>query len=102
MQQVLVCLKKKGVINLDVLDTKRKELVTLGIAIKAGCKRDIATHIEKALDAGASREDILKVVAFIIGDTRLFISILELLKVLSYEENQRTECISVVDDVREE
>lgn len=101
MEQVLVCLKKNGAINIDVLDSKRKELVELGVALKSGCKRDIATHIEKALDAGATRDDILKVVAFIVGNTRLFSSIIELLRILNYEENKRAEYISIVDDVRE-
>jgi len=101
MEQVLVCLKKNRAINIDVLDDKRRELVALGIVLKSGCKEDIATHVEKALDAGATREDILKVVAFIVGNTRLFSSIIELLKILNYEENKRADYISVVNDVRE-
>ena len=101
MQQVLVCLEKEGGINIDVLDNKRKELVELGIALKLGCDEEISIHVEKALDAGATRADILKVMAFIIGDTRLFNSSIELLRKLNYEENKRTEYISVVDDVRE-
>jgi len=101
MEQVLVCLKKNRAINIDVLDDKRRELVALGIVLKSGCKGNIATHVEKALDAGATREDILKVVAFIVGNTRLFSSIIELLKILNYEENKRADYISVVNDVRE-
>lgn len=101
MEQVLVCLKKNGAINIDVLDNKRKELVAVGIALKLGSKKDIAIHIEKALDAGATSEDILEVVAFIIGDIRLFNSIIELLRILNYQENERSDYISIIDDVRE-
>jgi len=93
--------KKKG-LNLDILTAKQKELVALGNALLARNTHSIALHVEKALDAGASQEEILKVVAFIVGDTRLLSSIIELLKTLSYEENRRAPYISVIDDVREE
>ena len=46
-----------------VLDTKTKELVAVGTAITARCKYCIAIHVEKALKAGASREEILEVAA---------------------------------------
>lgn len=101
MQQVLVCLKKNGAINIDVLDNKRRELVELGVALKLGCNKEISTHVEKALDAGATREDILKVIAFVIGNTQLFHSSIELLRKLNYEENKRSGYISIIDDVRE-
>jgi len=101
MEQVLVCLKKNGAINIDVLDNKRKELVELGIALKLGWNKEIASHVEKALEAGATREDILKVMTFLIGNSRLFNSTIDLLRILNYEENKRAEFISVIDDVRE-
>ena len=101
MEQVLVCLKSNGVIKIDVLDTWRKELVALGKAILSGNKHSIETHVSAALDAGASHEDIMKVVAFIMSDNRLLTSILELIKTLSYEESRRTEHISIINDVRE-
>lgn len=101
MEQVLVCLKSNGVVNIDVLDDRRKELVTLGQAILSGNKHSIKEHVINALDAGASREDIMKVVAYIMSDNRLLRSILELIKVLNYEVNRRTPCISILDDVRE-
>ena len=102
MEQVLICLKKNGVVNIDVLDCRRKELVALGKAILSGNTHSIARHVEKALDAGASQKDIFKVLTFIIGDVQLLNSIIELLRAMSYEENKRAECISVVDDVRED
>jgi len=101
MDLVLVYLKKYGAISIDVLDNKRKELVALGNILRSECNEDIATQIEKALDAGATRYDILKVVGFILGDIRLLNSIIELLRILNYEENKRSEYISVIDDVRE-
>ena len=101
MRQVLICLENKKGLRLDVLTTKEKELIDLGRALIKGCNIGIAEHVEKALDAGASQEEILKVAAFIVGDAKLFRSTIELLKILSYEENQRKSCISVIDDVRE-
>lgn len=102
MRQVLICLEKKKGLYLDVLDTRQKELVALGNAIRAGNTYSIATRVKKALDAGASREEILKVLAFIVGDVRLLNSIMELLSILRYESNRRAPWISVVDDVRDE
>lgn len=102
MQQVLICLKKNGAINLNILDTRQKELVALGKAIPEGDKNAISIHIEKAFDAGASKAEILKVLAVIIGDTRLFRSMVDALKYLSYEESRRAPYISVVNDVGED
>ena len=101
MEQVLICLKNNKGLRLDVLTAKQKELINLGRVLLRGYNNTIAIHVNKALDAGASREEILKVAAFIVGDTQLFRSTIELLKILRYEENQRKPCISVVDDVRE-
>ncbi len=102
MEQVLIYLKKGNTINIDILDNKRKELVCLGNAVLSGEKLLIEEQIKKALDAGATRKDILKIVEFIIGDKKLFNSIIELLNIVSNEENKRTLPISVLEDVREE
>jgi len=101
MEQVLVCLKTNGVVKLEVLDIKRRELVLLGKAILEGNIKFIENHIVAALDAGASSDEILKVVSFIMSDNKLFNSIIELLKTLSIEEDLRTPCISIINDVRE-
>ena len=52
-----------------VLDTKTKELVAVGTAITARCKYCIAIHVEKALKAGANKDEILEVatVAILMG-----------------------------------
>lgn len=102
MNQVLVCLKKKEGYNLDVLDTRQKELVALGNVIRKGKTSSIAQHVKKALDSGATSDDILKVASFILGDKHLLNSIMELLTALSYEEANRHDYISAVDDCREE
>ena len=102
MEQVLICLEKKKGLYLDVLNARQRELVALANAIRAGDINTIATNVKKALDAGAPREEILKVLTFIVGDVRLFKSIIELLRALSYEESKRAPFISVVDDVRED
>ena len=101
MEQVLVSLKTNGVVKLEVLDIKRRELVALGKTILGGNIKSIEKHVVAALDAGASKDDILKVASFIMSDDKLFSSIIELFKVLSFEEDRRTPCISIIDDVRE-
>ncbi len=42
------------------LDTKQKELVNVGLAVAAQCEWCIALHVKGALDAGASKEEILE------------------------------------------
>ena len=72
MNQVLVCLKKNnGNIRLDVLDTKRKELVAIGNALRIGDLKSIPRHVMRAKDAGATYENIERVVEFILGDGQL-------------------------------
>jgi len=42
------------------LDIKTKELIALGIAIVKRCDYCIAIHVEKALKAGATKEEIIE------------------------------------------
>lgn len=102
MEQVLVCLKKNGVVNIGVLDTKRRELYSIGKALIEGDATCIAEHIEKALDSGASVPDILEVAIFVNGNKKLMISLIELIKTLEYEESKRESHITILNDVREE
>jgi hypothetical protein len=102
MEKVLIYLKKGNTINIDVLDSRRKELVCLGNAILSGDKFFIEEQIKKALEAGASRKDILKMIEFIIGDKQLFKSLIKLFDILDYEENKQAPYISILNDVREE
>jgi len=67
-----------------VLDTKTKELVAVGTSITARCKYCIAIHVEKALNAGASREEILEVatVAILMGGGPAMTYVVEVKKAL--------------------
>lgn len=42
------------------LTVKQKELVAIGIAVAKQCEPCIALHVQKCLDAGAAREEILE------------------------------------------
>jgi len=44
------------------LDTKQKELIALGIAISIRCEGCIACHIQDALKAGATQEEIVETI----------------------------------------
>ena len=44
----------------EVLTVKEKELVAIGIAVAKQCEPCIILHVQKCLDAGASREEILE------------------------------------------
>ena len=100
--QVLIYKDIQKVLKQDLQDSKTRELINLAYVVLSGDKHSIALHVEKALDAGATRRDILNVVSCIVGDVRLFGSIIELLRALSYEESKRKSFISVVNDVRED
>ncbi|SMC09682.1 carboxymuconolactone decarboxylase family protein [Nitratiruptor tergarcus] len=42
------------------LSTKQKELINVGLAVAAQCEWCIALHVKGAIDAGASKEEILE------------------------------------------
>ena len=73
-----------SVLSEGVLDIKTKELVTLGTAITARCKYCIAIHVEKALKAGATREEILETatVAILMGGGPAMTYVVEVSKAL--------------------
>ncbi|MCD6358792.1 MAG: carboxymuconolactone decarboxylase family protein [Dehalococcoidia bacterium] len=45
------------------LSSKVKRLIALGIAIRAGCTGCILAQTRRAVEAGASREEVLEVIA---------------------------------------
>ncbi|MBS1266066.1 MAG: hypothetical protein MAG795_00031 [Candidatus Woesearchaeota archaeon] len=45
-----------------ILDPKTKALITIGMAIKGQCTYCISLHVKKALDAGATKQELLEVV----------------------------------------
>lgn len=52
-----------GAMSAGRLDTKTKELIALGIAISTHCESCIAFHVHDALQAGASRDEIVEAIA---------------------------------------
>ena len=72
------------VLKEGVLDTKTKELVAVGTAITARCKYCIAIHVEKALKAGATKEEILETaaVAILMGGGPAMTYVVEVKKAL--------------------
>jgi len=42
------------------LDTKQKELIALGIAVAQHCTPCIYLHVQKAVEAGAARKEIME------------------------------------------
>lgn len=92
--QVLIYKDIQKVLKQDLNDSKKRELITLAYVVLSGDKHSIALHVEKALDADATRRDILNVVSCIVGDARLLSSILELLRALSFEVCVRSKHIS--------
>ena len=49
------------------LSTKVKRLIAMGIALRAGCTNCILAQTERALDAGATKDEILETLAVEIG-----------------------------------
>lgn len=56
--------QEKAVLDLvykdGVLTSKVKHLIALGIALRAGCTNCILSHTMQALEAGASKDEILE------------------------------------------
>jgi len=73
-----------SVLKEGYLDTKTKELIALGMAITARCKYCIGLHVEKAIKAGASKEEILEAatVAILMGGGPALTYIAEVKKAL--------------------
>lgn len=43
----------------DVLSKKQKELINVALAVAAQCEWCIALHVKSALDAGATKEEVI-------------------------------------------
>jgi AhpD family alkylhydroperoxidase len=50
----------QSVMKAGALDVREKELIALGIGMALRCESCIYTHVEKAVKAGASREQIIE------------------------------------------
>ena len=66
------------------LDTKTKELIALATGITARCKYCIGLHVESALKAGATKEEILETaaVAIMMGGGPALTHVAEVVKAL--------------------
>ena len=82
-------------------DTKREKLIALGIAMITRNKDYISLCVKNALDVGVSKEEMLKIVTTIVGDESFLECIMEALRALGFEENDRQDRISVIDDCKE-
>jgi len=51
----------QGAVGQGALDRKTKELIALALSVEVKCDACIAYHVHDALDAGATREEILDV-----------------------------------------
>ncbi len=56
----------QAALRANALDTKTKELLSLGIGVATRCDPCIAFHAEAALKQGASREEILETIGIAI------------------------------------
>ncbi|MDG4867727.1 carboxymuconolactone decarboxylase family protein [Guyparkeria sp. 1SP6A2] len=82
----------EAVLKDDVLDTKTKELLALGMAITARCKYCIGIHVNKVLQAGGSHAEIVEVckVAILMGGGPAMTYIAEVHNALeTFEKNDR-------------
>ena len=85
----------------NILSPVARELLALGLAVTLGDKKIIIKHVKKALDAGATKEEILRIVSTLVRDGPDLESIITLLNALNYEENKRADYISILDDLSE-
>jgi len=72
------------VLKEGTLDTKTKELIAVGTSITARCKYCIAIHVEKALIAGATKDEIMEAatVAILMGGGPAMTYVVEVKKAL--------------------
>jgi len=101
MRQVLIHLEKKEEPNSKDLTQKQISLINLGKVLYLRQSDSISEYVKKSLDAGATKEDVLKVMAFILDDGLILDVIIKLINELNFEKNYRQNPISIIDDCRE-
>ena len=104
MSQCLLFEDEKKALGLDPSNMSNKDikLINLCCSVKAGYKDLISSFVKNALDAGFSRDDLLKAIAVLIEGGPALDSIMEFLRALSYEENIRREPISLPGEYGED
>lgn len=72
----------------DVIDPKTKELILIGIFTASGGLRGIETHVKRALDIGASKNEILGSILFalpVVGISNITLSMEKALSIIAGE-----------------
>lgn len=79
-----------AVVNDGALSAKEKELISVGIAVSARCHYCITLHINKALELGATREEIAEAigVAILMGGGPAMTYATEAMNILEQLANQ--------------
>jgi len=72
------------IMKAGILDVKQKELIALAVGLAVRCKPCIILHVQKALQAGAIREEILEAagVAVMMGGGPTYTHVPEVLRAL--------------------
>ncbi|HCM04718.1 MAG TPA: carboxymuconolactone decarboxylase family protein [Oceanospirillales bacterium] len=80
----------EAAIKPGALDSKTKELISLGIAITVRCDGCIAFHVHDALSAGASEEEIAETVsvAILMGGGPSMVYGIEAMQAMSQYQEQ--------------
>jgi len=84
------------VLTTSAIDVKTKELVALGMGITARCKYCIGIHVEKAIKAGCSHQEILDVctIAMMMGGGPALTYVAEVRKALELFEKPAVSAIT--------
>ena len=90
----------KGSLGLDLLNLKNEDirLMNLCCAVREGYIDMFDIFTKNALDAGYTNQELIDAVSSLIRDGPELNSIIHFLKVLRFEESNRKEHISVIDD----
>jgi len=67
MRDIYMSFYKEGYFKPSALDLKTKELIAIGCSLIAKCEGCIHGHIKKALQLGASKEEISDAIVVAIG-----------------------------------
>ena len=102
LSQFLIYEDIRNIQKLGPPDTKQEKLIALGIAMITRNKDYISSCVKNALGVGVSKEEMLRIVATIVGDESFLECIMEVLRALGFEGNNRQNQISVIDDCKEE
>lgn len=72
----------KNTLNQNIYDNKTRTLITLAYVLLSGYKSSIDSYVKMAISYGATKRDFLNVISCILGDMKLFDSIMELFRII--------------------